>query len=50
MFKNHFKKELPVYIRNFKITNLYLNFNVLSIDVLMSKELTACNYNCKGLR
>lgn len=48
MFKNHFKKEL--YIRNFKITNLYLNFNVLSIDVLMSKELTACNYNCKGLR
>lgn len=46
MFKNHFKKEL--YVRNFKITNL--NFNVLSIDVLMSKELTACNYNCKGLR
>lgn len=45
MFKNHLKKEL--YIKNFKITNLYLNFNVLSIDVLMSKKLTA---NCKGLR
>lgn len=48
MFKNHLKKEL--YNKNNKITNLYLNFNVLSIDVLMSKELTACNYNCKGLR
>lgn len=48
MFKNHLKKEL--YNKSNKITNLYLNFNVLSIDVLMSKELTACNYNCKGLR
>lgn len=48
MFKNYFKKEL--YVRNFKIINLYLNFNVLFIDVLMSKELIVCNYNCKGLR
>lgn len=47
-FENHFKTEL--YIKYYKITHLYLNFNVLSIDVLMSKELTACNYNCKGLR
>lgn len=48
MFKNYLKKEL--YVRNFKIINLYLNFNVLFIDVFMSKELIVCNYNCKGLR
>lgn len=45
MFKNYLKKEF--YIKNFKIINLYLNFNVLFIDVFMSKELIV---NCKGLR
>lgn len=47
-FENYFKIEF--YIKNFKIINLYLNFNVLFIDVFMSKELIVCNYNCKGLR